>query len=77
MPNFFDKTYQEPPINEALFGLCDDNKPSGVAFTDKIDQVKWIAIVENPFHFTVIFTPIDKGGLYAGLYEFQFTETAS
>jgi len=60
MLNFFDEIYQEPPIADTLFGLCDD-KHGGVAFIDKTNQHKWAAAVENPHCFTVIFTAIDKG----------------
>jgi hypothetical protein len=60
MLNFFDKAYQEPPINDTLFGLC-DNGGVNIAFTDKTDKTKWIATVENPDGLTLIFTAIDKG----------------
>jgi hypothetical protein len=57
---FFDEAYQEPPINNTLFGLC-DNEDGNIAFTDKTDKNKWIATVENPDGLTLIFTVIDKG----------------
>jgi hypothetical protein len=60
MLDFFDKAYQEPPINDALFGLC-DNEDGNIAFTNKTDKKKWIATVENPDGLTLIFTAIDKG----------------
>jgi hypothetical protein len=60
MLDFFDEAYQEPPINDVLFGLC-DNEDGNVAFTDKTDKNKWIATVENPDGLTLFFTAIDKG----------------
>jgi hypothetical protein len=58
--NFFDEAYQEPPMNDTLFGLC-DNEDGQIAFTDKADKNKWIATVENPTGLTLIFSLSIKG----------------
>jgi len=45
MLNFFDPIYQEPSINDSLFGLCDD-EDGKAAFTnaDKEKRNNWIAL---------------------------------
>jgi hypothetical protein len=58
--NFYDVAYQEPPLDDALFGLCDDRKGE-VAYIDKNNQNKWIAIIKNEGRISIIFTAIDKG----------------
>jgi len=62
MLNFFDPAYQESPINDSLFGLC-DNEDGNVAFTDTDieNENNWIATVENPEKSSLTFTAIDKG----------------
>ena len=62
MLNFFDPMYQETPINDSLFGLC-DNEDGNVAFTDTntMNMVKWIATVENQNKIELTFTAIDNG----------------
>ena len=60
MLDFFDPAYQEPPIDDSLFGLC-DNEDGTAAFTDKKNRNTWIATVENPNKTRLIFTAIDKG----------------
>lgn len=57
--DFFSTTCQEPPINDRLFGICDDNH-GGKAFINKIDRQTWIATVKNDKQKVVIFTAIDK-----------------
>jgi hypothetical protein len=58
--NFYDNAYQEPPLTDTLFGLCDD-KNGKVAYVDKTNQHKWIAIVKNNKKISLVFTAIDKG----------------
>jgi hypothetical protein len=58
--NFYDIAYQEPPLDDALFGLCDDRKGE-VAYIDKNDKNKWIAIIKNKEKISLVFTAIDKG----------------
>jgi hypothetical protein len=60
MLNFFDPTFQEKPLNNIQFGLC-DNKKGNVAFTSTINKDQWTATVENPNGLSLIFTAIDKG----------------
>ena len=57
--DFFDAMCQEPPINESLFGLCDDQNGTK-AYTNLDDQDKWIATVRNDSNILLIFTAIDK-----------------
>lgn len=57
--NFFEKSCQEPPINDTLFGLCDDQ--NGLkAYTDNSDQTKWVATVKNNKSKELLFTAIDN-----------------
>jgi hypothetical protein len=58
--NFFDPAYQEPPVTETRFGLCDDENGT-VAYTDKTDERKWVATVKNEQEMPIVFTAIDKG----------------
>jgi len=62
MLNFFDPAFQEKPLKDLQFGLC-DNKHGAAVFvdTDTINKNKWTATVENPKGLTLIFTAIDKG----------------
>jgi hypothetical protein len=60
MLDFFDQTFQEKPLNNSQFGLC-DNEDGTAAFTDTMNKDKWIATVENPNGLTLVFTAIDKG----------------
>ncbi len=57
--NFFDVTCQEPPLNNTLFGLCDDENGSK-AYTNTDDPAKWIATIKNSNSKALIFTAIDK-----------------
>jgi hypothetical protein len=58
--NFYNIAYQEPPLDNALFGLCDD-KMGKVAYIDKNNKSKWIAIIRNKKKISLVFTAIDKG----------------
>jgi hypothetical protein len=58
--NFYDAVYQEPPVNDMLFGVCDD-KNGEIAYIDRDDQNKWIAIIKNKRKINLVFTAIDKG----------------
>lgn len=57
--NFFKRSCQEPPLNHALFGLCDD-QDGRKAYTDVTDNTKWVATVKNDKRKEVVFTAIDK-----------------
>lgn len=57
--DFFDSACQEPPIQEKLFGICDDGT-SEKAYTDVLDPSKWIAKVKNEKQIELIFTAVDK-----------------
>ncbi|MFK5976268.1 MAG: hypothetical protein QM493_07165 [Sulfurovum sp.] len=47
-------------ISDSKFGLCDDPPPSiAPAYTDIIDESKWIAIVNNPNIYEVTFIAVD------------------
>jgi hypothetical protein len=59
MLDFFAPEYQEPPLNNRQFGLCDDEDGTP-AYTDKMNQKKWVAKVENQHSFNITFTAIDK-----------------
>jgi hypothetical protein len=58
--NFYDIAYQEPPLTDTLFGLCDD-KNGRVAYIDKNNRNKWIAIIKNKKKIRLVFTAVDKG----------------
>jgi hypothetical protein len=58
--NFYDSAYQEPPVTDIQFGLC-DSRNGGIAYIDKINKNKWIAIIKNERKISLIFTAIDKG----------------
>jgi hypothetical protein len=57
--NFFEQSCQEAPLNNTLFGLCDD-QDGGKAYTDQHNPEKWIATVKNNNSKTLVFTAIDK-----------------
>jgi hypothetical protein len=57
--NFFEPTCQEPPINNVLFGLCDDQNGTK-AYTNVNDPARWIATVRNNNSQNLVFTAIDK-----------------
>ncbi len=56
--NFFDAACQEPPINHAEFGLCDDQDGTK-AYTNLADSAKWVATVKNRNQKELVFTAID------------------
>jgi hypothetical protein len=57
--NFFCNKCQELPINNPLFGLCDDQNGTK-AYTNIDNPAKWIATVKNDYHVNLVFTAIDK-----------------
>ena len=57
--NFFETTCQEPPLNNVLFGLCDDKK-GAKAYSNTGDSTKWVATVKNDNKKLLIFTAVDK-----------------
>lgn len=57
--NFYENSCQEPPLDEALFGICDDQN-GAKAYTDVNNSDKWIATVKNENHRHLVFTAIDK-----------------
>ena len=57
--NFFTAACQEPPLNNSVFGLCDDNN-GRKAYANTADATKWIATVKNENQKQLIFTAIDK-----------------
>jgi len=57
--NFFEASCQEPPLNAALFGLCDDQNGTK-AYTNTNHPDKWIATVKNERNVKLVFTAIDK-----------------
>ena len=57
--NFFQESCQEAPINNIVFGLCDDQNGSK-AYTNTDDKTKWVATVKNDSEIELIFTAIDK-----------------
>ena len=57
--DFFSSACQEPPINEKLFGICDEENGEK-AYTNADDNTKWIATVNNKKQKEIIFTAIDK-----------------
>lgn len=57
--NFFVAACQEPPFNDSIFGLCDDQ--NGLkAYTNTEDSTKWIATVKNDNQKQLVFTAVDK-----------------
>ena len=57
--NFFVAACQEPPLNNSIFGLCDDR--NGLkAYTNTEDSTKWIATVKNDNQKQLVFTAVDK-----------------
>lgn len=59
MMNFFEPKCQEPEITTSEFGICDDLNGQ-VAYTDRHNISKWIAVVRNKTNEKLIFTAIDK-----------------
>ena len=57
--NFFDPSCQETPFDHSLFGICDNLKDKK-AYTDTTDPNKWIAVVKNDSHKTLVFTAVDN-----------------
>lgn len=57
--DFFDSACQEPPIDEKLFGICDDEKGEK-AYTNVTDKDSWIATVKNDNARNLTFTAVDK-----------------
>jgi hypothetical protein len=57
--DFFNSTCQESPINEKLFGICDDENGKK-AYTNTSDTSKWIATVKNDKKKELVFTAVDK-----------------
>ena len=57
--NFFRQDCQFPPINDATFGLCDDQDGSR-AYPDMVNRGNWIATVKNEGRLDITFTAIDK-----------------
>lgn len=56
--NFFDNNCQEPPRDEELFGICDD-QDGKKAYTNIDDDAKWVATVINKKRVKLVFTAID------------------
>lgn len=56
--DFYHTNCSEPPREDEVFGLCDDDNESP-AYSDTDDRAQWIATVENSAG-EVVFTPIDK-----------------
>ena len=57
--NFFNAKCQEEPINNSLFGIC-DNQDGKKAFIDKANKDTWIATVKNYNNIEILFTAIDN-----------------
>ncbi|MBI4648485.1 MAG: hypothetical protein HY738_18365 [Bacteroidia bacterium] len=57
--NFFIAACQEQPLNNSLFGLCND-KNGQKAYTNTNNSARWIATVKNDGGKQLIFTAIDK-----------------
>lgn len=57
--NFFVAACQEPPLDNSLFGLCDDENGQK-AYTNIDDPPKWIATVKNDRNKELVFTAVDK-----------------
>ena len=57
--NFFNAICQEPLINAAIFGLCDDENGEK-AHTNLFETDKWIAKVNNEHRIDLTFTAIDN-----------------
>ena len=57
--NFFDTPCKEPARIDPLFGICDNQDGVSKAYTDDVNQNKWVATVINENETEVSFTPID------------------
>src|SRR5690606_21655407 len=57
--DFFDANCKEPPRREKKFGICDD-EDGEKAYTDTINDAKWIAKVINDREIEVSFTAVDN-----------------
>jgi len=57
--NFLDTPCKEPSRTDLFFGICDDQDGTK-AYTDVINNDKWIATVKNNKKIRVSFTAIDK-----------------
>jgi len=57
--NFFDTPCKEPARIDPLFGICDNQDGVSKAYTDDVNQNKWVATVINETETEVSFTPID------------------
>lgn len=57
--DFLNSGCKEPLRNEKLFGLCDDQN-SKKAYSDILDDSKWVSTVVNDEELSVVFTPIDN-----------------
>jgi hypothetical protein len=57
--NFFETDCREPSRSNMLFGICDDQNGKK-AYTDDIDNAKWIATVINNNQIAISFTAIDN-----------------
>jgi len=57
--DFFGTDCGEPPRNENLFGICDDQDGTK-AYTETQQKDKWIATIKNDNQITVTFTAIDN-----------------
>ena len=56
---FFDTDCSEHVVNSRIFGICDDDN-SEKAYTNKDDELKWIATVKNTNKRDITFTAIDN-----------------
>jgi len=57
--NFFETGCKESTRNEKLFGLCDDQNGKK-AYSDSINNSKWIAKIINNKEISISFTAIDN-----------------
>lgn len=57
--NFYEASCQEPPLTDAVLGICDDQDGTK-AYTNTNDSSKWIATVRNDNNKSLVFTAIDK-----------------
>jgi hypothetical protein len=47
--------------DKKIFGLCDDPSPAkNPAYIEETDGSRWIAVVENDYRYSAIFTAIDN-----------------
>lgn len=59
MINFSEPTCREQPRTDNIFGICDD-QDNTKAYSDTMDNNKWIATVRNYNNVQVLFTAIDN-----------------